>query len=417
MKMQTLADPRLYLSLEVSSEHVAPDLDIIFRLGIKNRSHFVLTDVVAKSSSLSPYLEFIPGSVTLDNSVNKDANINDGVEIHFLKPGDIRYITYATKVLSGDKGLFRSKSSFSTDILVKYKHGDKCVSGPFEESTSTDLLNLQLYNKEIELEKSCDSTSAKLNDVVKYKVELNNSSDLDIYDVLIEDNNLGGLSLINGTFTIDGVTIENVNLNFGINIGPVRCGKNVTIEYEARVISDRNVRTMENTSTASYNYTLPNGLVGRNSVVSNKVNLDIADEHTKNILIENFICLTPKFPNIDKINSVTGVAEVTNYFPLNSIRATSNSSIITPGRKLLIKGFVIYTINYKHVPKPDKFDFGNSSINFESPELPFETTMIIYNDYDTHKSFDITAELRNIYYENTDPRCCYCTSDILLTAR
>lgn len=262
---------------------------------------------------------------------------------------------------------------------------------------------------EITIIKKANVNKASLNDIITYNILIQNTSDTEVFDLLVEDNSSDFTALVNGTFMINGVIVENVNLNYGVNIGSLNVGEEIMIQYEARVlISDCNGNILS-TSSVLYHYYNKNSSVSTNISYSNVVKIYLNLEFSRSFIIDNSICIPNQYPDIYNVNWINGDVIIKNWHPHKSIRCDANCPDIVNGVRLIVHGKISYNIGY--LTKNS-----NQEIRVEGMEAPFDGTIILFCNYDSEDLVNITGCVEDIVYQSFSPRCVECKTNLKLTA-
>ena len=227
-----------------------------------------LYDVII-SDTLAPELKFIPESLKIDNVRYKEANILQGVNIGNLNAKENVTITFLAKILS------QKLTPINNFAILEYK---------FIMNNSLPLQTDVLYSNSIEVIsqitditviKSANKTQASLNDEIIYTVTIENTSDVDIIKAVFKDILPNSINLIDGSFKIDNILINSVELSKGVVIGPINLGEQKTISYKVSVDNIESSGKIENTATVDYIYKFINNISERKSKESNKIIIDV----------------------------------------------------------------------------------------------------------------------------------------------
>lgn len=397
-------DPKISLLLNVSSNHAVVGHIIQYDLTVYNKSDTPVENVIIVDT-LSPCLEFINGSVKINSVEYKDVDIASGIELGTIQPKESKLVSFLVKVISSADEC----NAINTEITIFYNYNSSNNNANFKGKITSNPLTISIYENDINITKRTSSTTASLNDVIKFTIYLDNTSHLDVYDVLLEDNNPNSTSLINGTFTVNGVVIENVNLHYGVNLGNIGVGQSLIVEYQVRVLTGDCNGTIQSTSSTTYNYFLPNGYTGTHMCYSNMVNIKINLSYSRNFELDNSVCLPNQCPDIDQVYWINGDLNITDWKPINSIRCDSKCPSTINGVRILVQGKIVYNFGYS------TFD-SNQEIKAEGIEAPFEGTIVLLCNYNEDNTIQVNGKVIDVKYQSSDERCVLCKTSIELIA-
>ena len=400
----SVVDPRISLLLNVSTNHAVVGHIIQYNLTVYNKSKTTIDNAVV-IDELNPCFRFVDGSVKIDSIEYKDANIVSGIKTGPIDPKAKKLITFNVEVVSSDENC----NAMTTNITVFYNYNSNDQKNAFNGKVIASPLTIMIHDNNIQVSKSSSSNSASLNDIIKYTILLENNSHLEAYDVLLEDNNPNSTSLINGTFTVNGTVIENVNLNYGVNLGNIAVGQSILVEYQVRILTSDCNGIIQSSSSTTYNYFLPNGYVGAHICYSNIIEISLNLSYTKKFILDNSICLPKHFPNIDHVNWMTGDLIISDWKPVNSTRCNSISPNIINGVRLLVTGKILYDFGYSTTNS-------NEEIKVVGIETPFEGTIVLLCEYTSENAIQVNGCITDIKYQSSDDRCVVSKTYIELTA-
>jgi uncharacterized repeat protein (TIGR01451 family) len=400
----SVVDPRISLLLNVSTNHAVIGHIIQYNLTVYNKSKTTIDNAVV-IDKLNPCFKFVDGSVKIDSIEYKDANIVSGIETGTIEPKGKKLITFNVEVVSSDENC----NAMTTNITVFYNYNSNDKDNAFNGKVTASPLTIMIHDNNIQVSKSSSSNSASLNDIIKYTILLENNSHLEAYDVLLEDNNPNSTSLINGTFTINGTVIENVNLNYGVNLGNIGVGQSIVVEYQVRILTSDCSGIIQSSSSTTYNYFLPNGYVGAHICYSNIIEISINLSYKRQFIFDNSTCIPKQLPDIDHVNWMNGDLIISDWKPINSIRCNSKSPNSINGVKLLVTGKILYNFCYSTTNL-------NEEIRVEGIEAPFKGTIILLCDYTSENAIQVNGCVTDIIYQSSDDRCVVSKSYVELTA-
>jgi uncharacterized repeat protein (TIGR01451 family) len=133
----------------------------------------------------------------------------------------------------------------NVDVTAALTNGQS--SAVAQGTTSGDVFTISTLALQIDVGapafpttvKSVDKSVTYVGDVLTYSVTLNNigADTVDATNVFFTDHLPPGLSFVNGSFKIDGVTQASANPVTGVSVGTIGAGTSKTVQFQARVDS------------------------------------------------------------------------------------------------------------------------------------------------------------------------------------
>jgi len=167
-------DPKISLLLNVSSNHAVVGHIIQYDLTVYNKSDTPVENVIIVDT-LSPCLEFINGSVKINSVEYKDVDIASGIELGTIQPKESKLVSFLVKVISSADEC----NAINTEITIFYNYNSSNNNANFKGKITSNPLTISIYENDINITKRTSSTTASLNDVIKFTIYLDNTSHLD----------------------------------------------------------------------------------------------------------------------------------------------------------------------------------------------------------------------------------------------
>ncbi|MPQ44033.1 SdrD B-like domain-containing protein [Clostridium tarantellae] len=89
--------------------------------------------------------------------------------------------------------------------------------------------------KNVSVNKEVDLSRAQIGDELTYTITIINNGKEEIRNVTLIDQIPNGTTFINGSLTLDGQTLANVNLNTGLNIGTVSVNQTIIVKFKVKI--------------------------------------------------------------------------------------------------------------------------------------------------------------------------------------
>ena len=121
-------------------------------------------------------------------------------------------------------------------------------------------IQIQVSAPIIAITKTADETILSLNDIATYTITLTNVGDAEADNLLFTDPLPTGLSLVAGSFTINGGAGSTPDLNAGVSLGSLAVNGTITIQFQAQVTAINPPTSFTNTAFVGYTF-IPFGMV------------------------------------------------------------------------------------------------------------------------------------------------------------
>ncbi|MGL4850379.1 MAG: DUF7507 domain-containing protein [Clostridium sp.] len=223
---------------------------------------------VKVTDTLDPSLQFVTGSVKVNNVSNASANPNTGITVGTLNPNAIATITFNAKVIT-----VPNPNPILNQAKVSYNYNvdpNTVVTTSNPSNVTSGKVNYVDMSK---MSKSGNPSYVKLGDVLTYTITVPNNGNVDANNVLVKDTIPQGTSFLANSVYVNGIQQGSVDPQVtGINVGTITPNSEAIVKFSVTVNSVPQSGIIENTATSSYTYTVdpsvPDGRTGTGS--SNK---------------------------------------------------------------------------------------------------------------------------------------------------
>lgn len=227
-----------------------------------------VTEYVTGSFSL------ISGSATVTNNTVPNSTLID-IDITGMQPQSSMIFDYKVKVLSLPLPPSSQEITNAAEAVPFYslfpggpiKEGDPVAD---EVTTPVKLIKLDAI-------KVVDEAIATVGDILHYTVTIVNNGNTTAENVIFSDNVPDGTEFVEGSLTVNGVTI-NSSPEDGIDIGSIVPGGIVTIKFNVKVVAipqPPNEPIAENIALVTFDVELDGELQPREPVTSNPVETEL----------------------------------------------------------------------------------------------------------------------------------------------
>ncbi|MBW6410128.1 DUF7507 domain-containing protein [Clostridium weizhouense] len=399
----TVYNPKLELVKLVDKPYVIVGDTVTYTIIAKNTGDIILGNVeldpIIIYDLLSPSLEFVSGSVTVDGIPDPLSGIVTGVNIGVLNVGESKTITFKAKVISADISPIENTAQATFGYQIP---GDDPETG----NSTSDTVQVVPEIARLEILKQANTNFVVIDDVINYTITIKNTGTLDAYNVIFTDVLSPEVELIDGSFKVNGIRINNVDLSKGINIGTIKSGEQSIVEYSVKVIANNCELKIINSVTAKFQYKLPNGITGIVTTDPSTVVVNLGISNFKQLSIEKNIIIPSQKPDIEEINKVDGDIDIIKCYVIETPILKSNEGQILTGYKLIIHGILNEVIEYTAVNC-------EQSVHSAHYSMPFSTFIVLPENYCPGNE-DITTEIEDIYFNRLNSRTLFTNATILI---
>ena len=391
-----------FIKSSSSNEAIVGDI-INYELLLENDNCLKIEDIVI-TDLLSPELKFIEGSIRINSIPKPDANMISGVHIDKLDPAQNLIINFDAEIISKTNDIIKTASTVE---YVCRPDIDKPIMRKVLMSNS-----LCIYVKKVNLDiiKSVDRENVSLNDTVTYTIKLLNNGDIDLDNIVVFDEIPNSIKVVDGSFKINSQVVHSVNLNIGVNVGPLRKGCSIVITYIGLVVGSGCSGQIVTEAYAKYTYTLLNGYGGLR--ISDKVSciIYVAASNFKQINIGEYINVEPSKPDIEQINEIQAKVLIKSSHIIQTPIAISSEGQHLSGYKLIIQGMLSQVIQYTSTQQ-------DQQVYSMYVNKPFSSFIILPHDFEPGRRIDINGEVEDVYHSLVNKRYFFTNTTILLVAK
>ncbi|MGL5354543.1 MAG: SPOCS domain-containing protein, partial [Clostridium sp.] len=379
-------NPELTLTKSVNHSYVVVGEKVTYKVVVQNtgdtnlgtaEAPLKIYDVLASS------LKFIIGSVRINGILDQTANIIDGINLGSMSVGQINVVTFDAEVLSGTENpiINEVKATFG------YLFGDIIEYGTAISNKVSVIAGII----DLELKKEANKTFVVLKDTIEYTVTIKNNGNMDALNVEFVDILPSSVELIDGSFSINGQSVNSVNLSLGVSIGDIKVLETKVVKYTVQVIKQACKGQIINKAKAKYYYRTVDGRIG--SMVSEEASLaiDMGISTFKQLSIDREVVLWEHSCGIEEINSVVAEVTIKKTHVIKTMTATSKEGQILTGRKLIVYGELTLIVEYTEL-EPEQ------SVHVIEVKMPISTFIILDGADIYANSLDVNALIEGTYF-------------------
>lgn len=366
----------------------------------------VADDPVYVYDLLPSELAFVRGSVKVDGASEPTFDISSGINLGTINAGKSKSITFKAEVVSNDNDIIENMATGSYSYVMPGSY-------PRKINVDSNTIEIMIYNADLSILKSANKKNVVLKDTVSYTVELTNTGNLNLSNVIFIDDLPEGTELIDGSFKVNGIVINKVDIEKGVNVGNIGINQSTTIEYTVRVLRSTCSLKLENKARATYTYTLPDGTTGKQATKETESSSSLvflSINNFKQTSIEEYLRIPPQKPDIEEINMINGNIDVVNCHLIETGRSKSIEGQIITGYKLIVHGVLRIVVEYTAC-EPCQ------SVHASHYDIPFTTFIVLPENYKSGNKLDINAIVEDIYYKDIDCRTLFTNATILINVK
>ena len=372
-----------------SKDQVAVGEIIDYFVDIENTGNIVAENVTFVDL-LNSNLEFIEGSVSLNGIAQENASILVGVDLGTILVGQKITVSFKAKVLGNGE--------ISNQAVVEYTFNTSGIDEAGRDKSNINTINAT--NTKLTVTKEANVDFVVLGDEIDYTITIKNHTKSIATNIVLQDELPRYLELVDGSFKVDGMIVNNVNLDRGINIGDIKPGETKIVTYKTKVIGGSCNGMVENGVELKYSYILPDGSVGFEHLEPEGEAISMVEmgmSNFKQFSIESYLQIPEVKPDVESINMATGTIDIKNCHVIKTpINRSMENQRIT-GYKLVVHGILNLVIEYTALDL-------TQSVHSAHYSVPFSTFVVLPADYMVGSKLDVEGMVEDVYYKSTDIR-------------
>ncbi|EJS67229.1 cell surface protein [Bacillus cereus] len=234
--------------------------------GLLPANNIIFTDILPNGTS------FIPGSVTIDNIPQTNANPAAGISLGTINNSASRTVTFQATVVS-----LPNQNPIANTATITFQYTPIAGGTTFNGIATSNSAGTQINLADINGTKSVNKLFTDIGETLTYSISLANIGNIAATNVIYTDPIPSGTTFIPGSVTVNGVTQVGVNPANGISVGTIAANSTTTISFQVSVPSIPQTNPILNSGTTTYQYIpVPNqpavSATDTTNIVSTQVN-------------------------------------------------------------------------------------------------------------------------------------------------
>ncbi|QSF47685.1 DUF11 domain-containing protein [Paenibacillus tianjinensis] len=255
--------PNLAVVKSTTSTSVAVGDTIIYSVSITNNgldpvNNVQLTDPIPAGT------EFFPGSVSVNGVPFPNANPASGISVGTLAPGVSATVAYSVRV-----------TAVPTNGLINNQATVTYTSGVFSGSTFSNPVSVPVFQPNVAVGKSANTSNATVGDTVTYSLNVTNTGNY-AANLTVTDNIPAGTTFVPNSVLINGLPLPQADPSTGITAGTIAAGGTVLVQFSVVITSLPSPQLLVNQGTVAYTFTLPDGRTLSGSALSNTYTIPVS---------------------------------------------------------------------------------------------------------------------------------------------
>ncbi|MGL5820998.1 MAG: hypothetical protein ACRCYE_05105 [Sarcina sp.] len=216
---------------------------------------------------------FVANTVKINGLPFLGYNPEVGFALPSITPLETIIVTFDALVVA-----IPTNGQILNNVQIDYTH---VVDPSLPEVPKTAVSNTTIVNIRhgqilpSDIVKSADKNIVTEKDIITYSIEVTNSGNYKVDNVIISDILANGVEFVNGSVIVNGVSKPSEDPNLGINVGTIDANETITVTFRVKVL-DNAPSELINTATVNYNYTVdPIDPPIEKETISNEVVIDV----------------------------------------------------------------------------------------------------------------------------------------------
>ncbi|MEG7923964.1 DUF11 domain-containing protein [Bacillus cereus] len=230
--------------------------------------NIIVTDIIPANTS------FIENSVIVNGNARPNDNPLNGIQIDNIPPNTTATILFQVRVTSIPQ---TNPISNTSTIEYEYTVPDR---PPITETIISSAAATEINHANLNSNKAVDLAFATVGDTLTYTITLNQTGNVAVNDVIIQDIIPQGTTFIENSVIVNGETLPGANPVSGIPIGTIIVGGDAIVSFQVTVTSIPTPNELNNNAITTFNYIVsPNNVPVTNTTITNTVTTTVQNDN------------------------------------------------------------------------------------------------------------------------------------------
>lgn len=366
---------------------------LTYSFNVSNSGNRVLSSVLF-ADTVDSSLQFVAGSVIVNNVSKPDYNPNTGFALGAMNVGQTITISFQASVITIP----------NPNVVYNYGTGTYTFAvdptqQPVTQSINSNTVSTLLNASNAALTKQVDKAYATVGDILTYTLTASNTGTVNLNNINFTDTLQSNLQFVTDSVTINGIPYPAYNPNNGFTVPDIIGSGTATIVFQAKVMTLPSNNLILNTGAMTYAYTLiPGGQTYTDSRTSNIVTTVVNNISVTNIKTVDLAYATSG-------STLTYTSTITNNSTI-SIGSTTFTDIIPAGTNFLAGSVTIGGVSYPDYNPQDGFTIGSLSagqsivVVFKVQVIQNPTVSVINNQSNLSYGYQLDPTKPDVIYSN-----------------
>ncbi|MGL5087052.1 MAG: hypothetical protein ACRC68_15280, partial [Clostridium sp.] len=218
---------------------------VIYTVSVVNSGSLTVTNVLVKDN-FTFGVNFIPGSVSVNNVVDPTANVQTGFIIPSIAPFETKIIRFSAQITA-----IPTPNPYVNSVDLTYSDGTGRVVINHIIGGGATVSNGGSLNGPGDVVKYVNKAVSTIGDTLVYSFTLRNSGNRPVTSVVLLDTVPNGTTFNPGSVSVDGV-LNSGNVEVGVLIGTINPGQTRTLSYSVIITSYPNPNSIPNNAIVTY---------------------------------------------------------------------------------------------------------------------------------------------------------------------
>ncbi|MGN4721075.1 cell surface protein [Bacillus cereus group sp. MYBK15-3] len=230
--------------------------------------NIIVTDIIPANTS------FIENSVIVNGNARPNDNPLNGIQIDNIPPNTTATILFQVRVTS-----IPQTNPISNMSTIEYEYTVP-NRPPITETIISSAALTEINHANLNSNKAVDLAFATVGDTLTYTITLNQTGNVAVNDVIIQDIIPQGTTFIENSVIVNGETLPGVNPVSGIPIGTITIGGDAIVSFQVTVTSIPTPNELNNNAITTFNYIVnPNNVPVTNTTTTNTVKTTVQNDN------------------------------------------------------------------------------------------------------------------------------------------